>query len=183
MLRLQEKYCDEVAPALRKKFEYSSSMQIPRLSKVTVNIGVGEARENMRLLERAAEELIQITGQKCVITKARRSIANFKLREGMPVGCFVTLRRDKMWAFVDKLINVALPRVRDFRGVSPKGFDGRGNYNLGLKEQLLFPEINYDKVERVRGMTISFTTTAKTDMEAKELLALMGMPFRDKNKA
>lgn len=179
MLRLKDDYEKRIRAALQKKFNFGSAMEIPRLRKVVVSIGVGDARENPKLLEKAVDELTAVAGQKAVITKARKSIANFKLREGMTVGCFVTLRRGRMWAFVDKLVSLALPRVRDFRGVSPKGFDGRGNYNLGIREQLIFPEINFDKVEKVRGLNITFVTTAKDDMQARELLAELGIPFRE----
>jgi len=179
MSRLKEKYQKEIVPALMKTFGYSSVMQVPRLEKVVVNMGVGDAIGNPKALDAAVADLMAITGQKPVITRAKKSIAAFKLRRGMAIGTKVTLRGERMYHFVDKLINVALPRVRDFRGVSPKGFDGRGNYTLGLKEQLVFPEIDYDKVEKVRGMDIIFVTTAKTDAEAKEFLKLLGMPFRE----
>ena len=174
---LKVKYTNEVAPALMQKFGYKSTMQIPRIEKIVVNCGCGEARENPKVLDAVARDLGAITGQKAVITKAKKSIANFKLREGMPVGCKVTLRGDKMWEFLDRLFNVALPRVRDFRGINPNAFDGRGNYALGIKEQLIFPEIEYDKVEKIRGMDICFVTTANTDEEARELLRLMGTPY------
>ena len=177
MARLKEQYKAEVAPALYKKFGYKSTMQIPKIDKVVVNVGCGEAKENAKVLEAVVRDLTTITGQKAVVTKAKKSIANFKLREGMPVGVKVTLRHDRMWEFLDRLFNVALPRVRDFRGVSDKAFDGRGNYALGIREQLLFPEIEYDKVEHIRGMEMIFVTTAKTDEECKELLRLLGMPF------
>ncbi|MDR0880827.1 MAG: 50S ribosomal protein L5 [Clostridioides sp.] len=175
--RLQEKYNKEVAPALMEKFGYKNVMEIPKLDKIVLNMGVGDARENPKGLEKAVEELEIITGQKPVITKARKSVANFKLREGMPIGTKVTLRTDKMFYFMDKLVSVSLPRVRDFRGINPNAFDGRGNYALGIKEQLIFPEIEYDKVDKVRGMDIIFVTTAKSDEEARELLKLLGMPF------
>lgn len=175
--RLKEKYENEVAGALMQKFGYKSPMQIPKLEKVVLNMGVGDARENAKALDAAAGDLAIITGQKPVITKAKKSIANFKVRQGMSIGCKVTLRGSRMYEFVDKLFNIALPRVRDFRGVSDKAFDGRGNYSLGVKEQLMFPEIEYDKVEKVRGMDIVFVTNAKTDEEARELLRLLGMPF------
>lgn len=175
--RLQEKYVKEVAPALMEKFGYKNVMEIPKLDKIVINMGIGEARENPKGLEAAVAELETITGQKPVITKARKSVANFKLREGMPVGTKVTLRADKMYYFMDKLVNISLPRVRDFRGVNANAFDGRGNYALGLKEQFIFPEIEYDKVDKVRGMDIIFVTTAKTDEEASELLRLLGMPY------
>ena len=175
--RLQEKYNKEVAPALMEKFGYKNIMEIPKLDKIVLNMGIGDARENPKGLEKAVEELELITGQKPVITKARKSVANFKLREEMPIGSKVTLRADKMNYFMDKLVSVSLPRVRDFRGVNPNSFDGRGNYALGIKEQLIFPEIEYDKIDKVRGMDIIFVTTAKTDEEARELLKLLGMPF------
>lgn len=178
MVRLQEKYQQEILPKLMKENGYSSVMQAPKISKVTINMGIGEATQNPKVLETAAAELGTITGQKPIITKARKSISNFKLRQGMPIGCAVTLRRERMYEFLDRLINIAMPRIRDFRGISPKGFDGRGNFNLGLREQLIFPEIDYDKIDKVRGMTISITTTARTDDEARQLLTEMGMPFR-----
>ena len=177
MARLKEKYTAEVAPALMKQFGYKSVMQIPKIDKVVVNVGCGEARENAKVLENVTGDLGKITGQKPVITRARKSIANFKLREGMNIGAKVTLRGERMYEFMDKLMNIALPRVRDFHGVSDKAFDGRGNYALGIREQLLFPEIDYDKVEKVRGMEMIFVTTAQSDEECKELLRLMGMPF------
>ena len=177
MPNLKTKYTNEVAPALMKKFEYKSVMQIPRLDKVVVNVGCGEARDNAKVLESVVNDLGVITGQKPIITKAKKSVANFKLREGMPIGAKVTLRGDKMWEFLDRLFDVALPRVRDFRGISADGFDGRGNYALGLKEQLIFPEIEYDKIDKIRGMDIVICTTAQTDEEAKELLKLVGAPF------
>ena len=177
MARLKVKYTEEVAPALFKKFGYKSTMQIPKIDKVVVNVGCGEARENAKVLDAVCSDLATITGQKAIITIAKKSVANFKLREGMPVGAKVTLRGDKMWEFLDRLFNVALPRVRDFRGISANAFDGRGNYNMGLKEQLIFPEIDYDKIDKVRGMDICFVTTANTDEEARELLGLMGAPF------
>lgn len=177
MARLKDKFANEVAPAMMEKFKYSSVMEIPKLEKVIVNMGVGEAKDNIKILEAAVSDLTTIVGQKPVVTKAKKSVSNFKIREGMPVGAKVTLRGNRMYEFVDKLFNVALPRVRDFRGVSTKAFDGRGNYTLGIKEQLIFPEIEYDKVERVRGMDVIFVTTAKNDEEARELLRLMGMPF------
>lgn len=175
--RLEEKYIKEVAPALMEKFEYKNVMEIPKLVKIVINMGIGDAKENPKGLEKAVEELETISGQKPVITRARKSVANFKLREGMPIGTKVTLRDDKMFYFMDKLVSVSLPRVRDFRGVSADSFDGRGNYALGIKEQLIFPEIEYDKVDKVRGMDIIFVTTAKTDEEARELIKLLGMPF------
>lgn len=178
MARLKEKYLKEIQPKLMKENNYRSVMEIPRITKVVVNIGVGEATQNPKMLEAAVNDLTQITGRKPVVTRAKKAISNFKLRQGMPIGCSVTLRRDTMWEFLDRLINVAIPRIRDFRGVSPKSFDGRGNYNLGLKEQLIFPEIDYDKVEKIRGMNITIATTAGTDAEARQLLDELGMPFR-----
>ena len=175
--RLKTKYTEEVAPALMKKFEYKSSMQIPKMDKITVNVGAGEARDNAKVLDAVVADLMKITGQKPVVTKAKKSVANFKLREGMNIGAKVTLRGDRMWEFMDRLFGIALPRVRDFRGINPNGFDGRGNYAMGVKEQLIFPEIEYDKIDKIRGMDIVFTTTATTDEEARELLALMGAPF------
>ena len=178
MEKLREQYEKEVIPALMKKFQYKSTMQVPKLEKIVINIGLGDTKENPKSLENAMNDLVQITGQKPVITKARKSIAAFKLREGANIGCKVTLRSDKMYDFAYKLFNVALPRVRDFRGVSGNSFDGRGNYSMGIKEQLIFPEIEYDKVDKLRGMDIIFVTTAETDEEAKELLKLLGMPFK-----
>ena len=178
MEKLREQYEKEVVPALMKKFQYKSIMQVPKLDKVVINIGLGDTKENPKSLENAMNDLTQITGQRPMITKAKKSIAAFKLREGANVGCKVTLRSDKMYDFVYKLFNVALPRVRDFRGVSADSFDGRGNYSMGFKEQLIFPEIEYDKIDRLRGMDIIFVTTAETDEEAKELLTLLGMPFK-----
>ncbi len=177
MSRLKEQYQNEMVEALIKKFGYKNIMEVPKLDKVVINMGVGEAKDNAKLLEAAVADLEKITGQKVVVTKARKSVANFKIREGMPIGCKVTLRGEKMYEFVDRLINLSLPRVRDFRGVNPNAFDGRGNYALGIKEQLIFPEIEYDKVDKVRGMDIIFVTTAKTDEEARELLKLFNMPF------
>ena len=174
---LKKLYQDEVAPALMQKFGYKSTMQIPRLEKIVVNVGCSEARENAKVLDAVVNDLTTITGQKAVITKAKKSVANFKLREGMPIGAKVTLRGNKMWEFLDRLFNVALPRVRDFRGISADAFDGRGNYALGIKEQLIFPEIEYDKIDKIRGMDIVVVTTAKTDEEARELLKLVGAPF------
>ena len=174
---LKKLYQDEVAPALMQKFGYKSTMQIPRLEKIVVNVGCSEARENAKVLDAVVSDLTTITGQKAVITKAKKSVANFKLREDMPIGAKVTLRGDKMWEFLDRLFNVALPRVRDFRGISADAFDGRGNYALGVKEQLIFPEIEYDKIDKIRGMDIVVCTTAKTDEEARELLKLVGAPF------
>ncbi|MEJ5365682.1 MAG: 50S ribosomal protein L5 [Desulfosoma sp.] len=178
MARLRELYVKEVAPQLAEKFQYKSPMQIPRLQKIVLNMGLGEAIQNVKILETASDELAQISGQKPVITRARLSIAAFKLRKGMPIGCMVTLRGDRMYEFYDKLVNIALPRVRDFRGVSPKSFDGRGNYTLGVREHIIFPEIDYDKIDKIKGLNITIVTTAQTDDEARELLALLGMPFR-----
>lgn len=178
MPRLLDKYNKDVASALQAKFNYKSSMQVPKLVKVVLNMGVGDVKENAKAIEVAANELATITGQKAVITKAKKSVAAFKLREGMNIGCKVTLRGVRMYEFVDKLFNVALPRVRDFRGINADAFDGRGNFSMGVKEQAIFPEIEYDKVDKVRGMDITFVTTAQTDEEAKELLTLLGMPFR-----
>ena len=175
--RLKTKYTQEVAPALMKKFKYKSSMQIPKFDKITINVGAGEARDNAKVLDAVVADLMKITGQKPVVTKAKKSVANFKLREGMNIGAKVTLRGDRMWEFMDRLFSIALPRVRDFRGINPNGFDGRGNYAMGVKEQLIFPEIDYDKIDKIRGMDIVFTTTATTDEEARELLTLMGAPF------
>ena len=177
MSRLKETYLSEIAPAMQKKFGYKNVMEIPKLDKIVVNMAVGEAKDNSKILESAAKDMEIITGQKPVMTKAKKSIANFKIREGMPIGCKVTLRGEKMYDFADRLINLALPRVRDFRGVNANAFDGRGNYALGIKEQLIFPEIEYDKVDKIRGMDIIFVTTAKTDEEARELLTLFNMPF------
>ena len=177
MSRLKEQYDSEIAAAMQKKFEYKNPMEIPKLVKIVVNMGVGEAKENVKLLDAAVADLETITGQHVIRTKAKKSIANFKIREGMPIGCKVTLRGEKMYEFADRLINLALPRVRDFRGVNPNGFDGRGNYSMGIKEQLIFPEIEYDKVDKVRGMDICFVTTANTDEEARYLLTLFNMPF------
>ncbi len=177
MTRLQERYINEVAPALNKKYQYKSCMQIPKFDKIVINVGCGEARENAKVIDAVVNDLTKITGQKPVVCAARKSVANFKLREGMPIGVKVTLRGDRMYEFMDRLFSLALPRVRDFRGISADSFDGRGNYALGLKEQLIFPEIEYDKIDKVRGMDIVFVTTAKTDEEARELLSLMGAPF------
>ncbi|MCI8614964.1 50S ribosomal protein L5 [Parablautia intestinalis] len=177
MSRLKTIYSDEIVDAMIKKFGYKNIMEVPKLDKIVVNMGVGEAKENAKILESAARDLEIITGQKPILTKAKKSIANFKIREGMPIGCKVTLRGEKMYDFLDRLINLALPRVRDFRGVNPNAFDGRGNYSLGIREQLIFPEIEYDKVDKVRGMDVIFVTTAKTDEEARELLRLFNMPF------
>lgn len=177
MARLKDLYTNEVAPALMKKFGYKSVMQIPKLEKVVINVGCGEARDNQKMIDAIMGDLAKITGQKPIACKAKKSVANFKLREGMVIGAKVTLRQDQMYEFVDRLFNVALPRVRDFRGINGNGFDGRGNFSMGLKEQLIFPEIDYDKIDKVRGMDIAFVTTAKTDEEARELLTLMGAPF------
>ena len=178
MSRLKEQYTNEIMEAMMKKFGYKNIMQVPKLEKIVINMGVGEAKENKKLLDAAVADLETISGQKAIVTKARKSVANFKLREGMPIGCKVTLRGERMYEFADRLINLALPRVRDFRGVNPNAFDGRGNYALGIKEQLIFPEIEYDKVDKVRGMDVIFVTTANTDEEARELLTLFGMPFK-----
>ena len=178
MSRLKELYSNEIMDAMKNKFGYKNVMQIPKLEKIVINMGVGEARENAKVLDAAVKDLETISGQKAVVTRAKKSVANFKLREGMPIGCKVTLRGEKMYEFTDRLVNLALPRVRDFRGVNPDAFDGRGNYALGIKEQLIFPEIEYDKVDKVRGMDIIFVTTANTDEEARELLTLFGMPFK-----
>ena len=177
MARLKELYVKESAPALMKKFSYKSVMQIPKLEKIVINVGAGEAKENSKAIDAISRDLAAITGQKPVVCRAKKSVANFKLREGMPNGVKVTLRGDKMYEFMDKLFNVALPRVRDFRGINPNSFDGRGNYNMGIKEQLIFPEIEFDKIDKVRGMDICFVTTANSDEEARELLTLMGAPF------
>ena len=177
MSRLKEKYLNEIADEMKKKFEYKNVMEIPKLDKIVINMGVGEAKENAKILETAVKDLETITGQKAVVTRAKNSVANFKLREGQPIGCKVTLRGEMMYEFLDRLVNLALPRVRDFRGVNPNAFDGRGNYALGIKEQLIFPEIEYDKIDKVRGMDVIFVTTAKTDEEARELLTQFNMPF------
>jgi len=176
--RMLERYQSDVSPRLSKEFGYGNVHEVPRLSKIVVNVGLGEAAANPKLLERASEELAAITGQKPVVRKAKKSIANFKLRSGQPIGCTVTLRRQRMWEFFDRLVNVSLPRVRDFKGVSPKAFDGRGNYTLGIREQIIFPEVDYDKVERITGMNVTICTTAKNDAEAKALLTHLGVPFR-----
>lgn len=176
--RLQKRYNDEMVPALKKQLGVKSAMQIPRLEKIVINVSLGDATQNPKLVQTAADELTVITGQKAVITKAKKAISNFKLRENMPIGTAVTLRREKMWSFLDRLVNLALPRVRDFRGLPNKGFDGRGNYNLGLKEQIVFPEINYDRVDKVRGMNITICTSGKNDAEGRALLEALGMPFR-----
>ena len=177
MARLKDMYKEEVAPALMKKFEYKSVMQIPKIEKVVINVGCGEAKDNPKMIDAISNDIAQITGQKPITCRAKKSVANFKVREGMPIGVKVTLRGDRMYEFIDRLFNVALPRVRDFRGINPNGFDGRGNYSMGIREQLIFPEIEYDKVDKVRGMDIAFVTTAKTDEEARELITLMGAPF------
>lgn len=177
MARLKDKYASDIIPALKEKFQYSNIMEVPKLAKVVINMGMGEAISNPKAMDAAVKDLATITGQKPIITKAKKSVAAFKVRAGMPIGIKVTLRGDRMYEFTDRLVSVALPRVRDFKGISPKAFDGRGNYTLGLKEQLIFPEIEYDKVDRLRGMEICFVTSAKTDEEAKELLTLVGMPF------
>lgn len=177
MVRLKQKYDDQVVPAMKSEFGYKNSMQVPKLEKITINVGLGEATQNIKALDSTVAEITAIAGQKPVITRARKAIANFKLREGVPIGCMVTLRRDRMYEFLDRLIHVALPRVRDFKGVSDRSFDGRGNYSLGLREQIIFPEINPDKVEKARGMTVTITTTAKTDPEGRALLKHLGMPF------
>ncbi len=179
MVRLKEYYTKEVVPALVREFHYKNPMEVPRMVKIVINMGLGEAIQNVKILDSAVEELTRITGQKPIITKARKSIATFKLRQGMSIGCCVTLRSERMYEFFDRLVSVAIPRVRDFRGVSQKSFDGRGNFSLGLKEQIIFPEIEYDKVDKIRGMNIAIVTTAKTDDEARQLLKLMGMPFRN----
>ena len=178
MARLKETYLNEIVDAMMKKFAYKNVMQVPKLEKIVINMGVGEAKDNSKVLDTAISDLETISGQKAVVTRAKKSVANFKLREGQPIGCKVTLRGNKMYEFADRLINLALPRVRDFRGVNPNAFDGRGNYALGIKEQLIFPEIEYDKVDKIRGMDIIFVTTAQTDEEARELLAQFGMPFK-----
>ena len=179
MAKLKDVYQEKVVPALMKRFGYQNRMEVPRLEKIVINMGLGEAIQNIKILDSAVQELSQITGQKPIITKAKKSIAQFKLRTGMPIGCMVTLRKEKMHEFFNRLVNVALPRVRDFKGVSGKSFDGRGNYTLGIREQLIFPEIHYDKIDKVKGMNIIIVTTAKTDEEGKELLKLLGMPFRN----
>ena len=179
MSRQKEQYQNEIIDAMIKKFGYKNIMEVPKLDKVVINMGVGEAKDNAKLLDAAIADMEKITGQKAVVCKAKKSVANFKIREGMPIGCKVTLRGEKMYEFVDRLVNLALPRVRDFRGVNPNAFDGRGNYALGIKEQLIFPEIEYDKVDKIRGMDIIFVTTAEKDEEARELLKLLGMPFKN----
>ena len=179
MAKSKEVYQEKAVPALIKRFNYKNGMEVPRLEKIVVNMGLGEAIQNVKILDSAAQELSQITGQKSVITKAKKSIAQFKLRTGMPIGCMVTLRKERMYEFFNRLVNIALPRVRDFKGLSGKSFDGRGNYALGIREQLIFPEIRYDKIDKIKGMNIVIVTTAKTDEEGKELLKLLGMPFRN----
>ena len=179
MAKLREVYQEKVVPGLMKRFQYKNKMEVPKLEKIVINMGLGEAIQNIKILDSAVQEISQITGQKPVITKAKKSIAQFKLRTGMPIGCMVTLRKERMYEFFNRLVNVTLPRVRDFKGLSGKSFDGRGNYALGLREQLIFPEIHYDKIEKVKGMNIVIVTTAKTDEEGKELLRLLGMPFRN----
>lgn len=179
MARVKTIYKDKVVPALMKEFKYKSVMEVPKIEKIVINMGLGEAVQNIKVIDAASAELAAITGQKPVVTKAKKSIATFKLREGMPIGCMVTLRKDRMYEFLDRFVNVTLPRVRDFKGISGKAFDGNGNYALGLKEQIIFPEIEYDKVDKVRGMNIVFVTTARTDKEGKALLKELGMPFRD----
>ena len=176
--RIREKYLKEAIPALTKQFGYKNRLQVPRLSKIVLNMGMGEATANVKVMDKAVDEMTALAGQKPVVTRAKKSIANFKLREGMPIGIMVTLRREGMWEFFDRLVSFALPRVRDFKGVSPRAFDGRGNYSLGIKEQIVFPEVNYDEVEKIRGMNVSIVTTARTDEEARALLASLGMPFR-----
>ncbi len=178
MARLKKKYLSDVVPKMMKDFGYSNNMQVPRIAKIVVNVGLGEAIQNPKLIDSAVRELATITGQKPVVTKARKSIANFKLREGMSIGCSVTLRRERMFEFFDRLVSIAIPRVRDFKGISPRAFDGRGNFTFGVKEQIIFPEIDYDKIEQIMGMNITIVTTAKTDEEARALLKNMGMPFR-----
>ena len=177
MSRLKDLYKDEIVDAMIKKFGYKNIMEVPKLDKIVINMGVGEAKENAKVLDSAVKDLETITGQKVVLTRAKNSVANFKIREGMPIGCKTTLRGEKMYEFIDRFFNLALPRVRDFRGINPNSFDGRGNYNMGIKEQLIFPEIDYDKIDKVRGMDICFVTTANNDEEARELLSLMGAPF------
>ncbi len=179
MSRFQKKYVEEVVPALTKEFGYKTIMQVPRITKITLNMGVGDAVTDKKLVDHAVEDLTKIAGQKPVVTKTRKAIANFKIRENMPIGCMVTLRGERMYEFLDRLVTIAFPRVRDFRGVSPRAFDGRGNYNVGLKEQIIFPEIEYDKIDKLRGLNISITTTAKTDKEAKALLGAFKFPFRN----
>jgi large subunit ribosomal protein L5 len=179
MARLKELYDKEIIPKLMAEMKYKSVMEVPKLEKIVINMGLGEAIQNVKILDSAAEELAQISGQKPVITKAKKSIASFKLRQGMPIGCMVTLRKDRMYEFLDRLLNISLARVRDFKGLSPKAFDGLGNYSLGVKEQLIFPEINYDKIDKIKGLNITIVTTARTDEEGRSLLKLLGMPFRN----
>jgi large subunit ribosomal protein L5 len=179
MARLKEYYIKEVAPALMKEFKYNNKMEVPKVEKIVVNMGLGEAIQNIKILDSAVEELALIVGQRPVVTKARKSIATFKLRKGMSIGCMVTLRREKMYEFLDRLVNIAVPRIRDFRGISPKSFDGRGNFSMGVNEHYIFPEIDYDKIDKVKGMNITIITTAKTDEEARELLRLLGVPYRN----
>ena len=179
MAKMKDVYQEKAVPALMKRFDYQNRMEVPRLDKIVINMGLGEAIQNIKILDSAVQELSQITGQKPIITKAKKSIAQFKLRTGMPIGCMVTLRKERMYEFFSRLVNIALPRVRDFKGISGKSFDGRGNYSLGIREQLIFPEIHYDKIDKVKGMNIIIVTTAKTDEEGKELLKLLGMPFRN----
>jgi large subunit ribosomal protein L5 len=181
MSRLKQQYSETVVPQLMQKYSYTNTMQVPKLDKVVINMGLGEAIQNVKVLESAQKELAAITGQKPVVTKARKSIANFKLRQGMPIGCKVTLRRERMYEFLDRMVNLALPRIRDFKGVSAKAFDGRGNYALGIREQIIFPEIDYDKIDKIKGMNIVIATTAKTDEEARSLLEMLGMPFEKTN--
>ncbi|MBT0666626.1 50S ribosomal protein L5 [Geobacter pelophilus] len=179
MARLKELYDKEIIPKLMTEMKYKSVMEVPKLEKIVINMGLGEAIQNVKILDSAADELAQISGQKAVITKAKKSIASFKLRQGMPIGCMVTLRKDRMYEFLDRLLNISLARVRDFKGLSPKAFDGLGNYSLGIKEQLIFPEINYDKIDKIKGLNITIVTTARTDEEGRSLLKLLGMPFRN----
>lgn len=179
MARLKELYNKEIVPRLMTEMKYKSIMQVPKIEKVVINMGLGEAIQNVKILDSAVEELAQISGQKAVITKAKKSIASFKLRQGMPIGCMVTLRKDRMYEFLDRLMNISLPRVRDFKGVSPKAFDGKGNFSLGIKEQLIFPEIDYDKIDKIKGLNVTIVTTAKTDEEGRALLKYLGMPFRN----
>lgn len=179
MARLKELYNKEIVPRLMTEMKYTSVMQVPKIEKVVINMGLGEAIQNVKILDSAVVELAQIAGQKAVITKAKKSIASFKLRQGMPIGCMVTLRKDRMYEFLDRLMNISLPRVRDFKGVSPKAFDGKGNYSLGIKEQLIFPEIDYDKIDKIKGLNVTIVTTAKTDEEGRALLKYLGMPFRN----
>ena len=183
MARLKELYRNEIAARLKQELQLNNAMEVPRIEKVVINMGLGEAIQNIKVLESAVDELTRITGQKAVITRAKRSIASFKLREGMPIGCMVTLRRERAYEFLDRLINVALPRVRDFKGVSPRGFDGRGNYTLGIREQLIFPEIDLEKIDKVKGLNVSIVTSARTDEEGRALLAALGMPFRKQSAA